>query len=107
MDPNANLAEQLQLALSLVNSDYEDAARLAELVLALHHWIAHGCFLPKAWDRARRDEAQRLVAAGMRMITVSDEREPCDACNGTGFVHGSCCRRCEGSMSRPKKGDEK
>jgi len=33
-----------------------------------------------------------------------DEREPCVACNGTGFVHGECCRRCEGSMSRPKEG---
>jgi RecJ-like exonuclease len=26
-------------------------------------------------------------------------RIPCPTCNGTGFVHNSCCRTCEGTMS--------
>jgi len=57
MDPNANLAEQLQLALSLVNSDYEDAARLAELVLALDAWLNTGGFMPARWEMSGHQEA--------------------------------------------------
>jgi hypothetical protein len=63
MDPNANLAEQLRLASDLLSAgepDMDDALRLAELVEALHGWIAGGGFLPAQWqsraaDRARMD----------------------------------------------------
>jgi hypothetical protein len=59
MDPNANLAEQLELARriqkTLDRSSYvpvpAQAARLAELVLALDEWITHGGFLPERWRR--------------------------------------------------------
>ena len=58
MDPNANLDEQLKLASRIVYlHDHEkvmsdaDAARLAELVIALHGWIHTGGFLPAAWER--------------------------------------------------------
>ena len=53
MDPNANLAEQLQIARRiLADSDQEpewdltDAERLAELVIALDDWIRTGGFPP-------------------------------------------------------------
>jgi hypothetical protein len=58
MDPNANRAEQLRLASRLVESfDNErpiredDAARLAELVIALDEWISGEGFPPDAWAR--------------------------------------------------------
>lgn len=63
MDPNANLKEQLQLAVALVEIDPEemevtdlfkaagDAQRLAELVLALDGWLNGGGFFPKQWQR--------------------------------------------------------
>ena len=53
MDPDANLAEQLQLAKKMQELDdadspvsQDDAQRLAELVIALHDWIAAGGFWP-------------------------------------------------------------
>ena len=61
MDPDANLKEQLELALSMINENIDDhtasdtanlAARgqkLAELVLALDGWIRHRGFKPKRW----------------------------------------------------------
>lgn len=64
MDPNANLAEQLELARQsqAINDAGGDeltedqelelvaiATRLAELVLALNEWIARGGFLPAVW----------------------------------------------------------
>lgn len=61
MDPNANLKEQLILARRIVaNSDDEtsyvnsmDAARLAELVIALDEWLRVGGFLPDVWSKGR------------------------------------------------------
>lgn len=61
MDPNENLTEQLSLAQGLVDIDPDnmdtrvgfdllsDAARLAELVIALDRWIRQGGFRPTAW----------------------------------------------------------
>lgn len=54
MDPTANLAEQLELALTIVNHEDGDNAkwngeRLAELVLDLNEWISKGGFLPAQW----------------------------------------------------------
>lgn len=50
MDPNANLKEQLELASKLVEANNtEDAARLAELVIALSKWLCNGGFLPEQW----------------------------------------------------------
>jgi len=60
MDPNANLAEQLEIACRLLGtdcldkSDLPDAVRLAELVLALDEWIGQGGFLPSHWAHPRR-----------------------------------------------------
>jgi hypothetical protein len=59
MDPDANLAEQLDLARRiqriLDTSAYApvpaQAARFAELVLALDEWIVRGGFLPRRWRR--------------------------------------------------------
>ena len=58
MDPDANLAEQLRLSARLifqVETDKplgeSDVSRLAELVLALHEWIANGGFPPRAWRK--------------------------------------------------------
>lgn len=60
MDPNANLTEQIQLAKAIIKqwdaerSDKDqdilhDAARLAELVLALDEGLRKGGCLPSAW----------------------------------------------------------
>lgn len=57
MDPDANLREQLELAERLNDENgygpgedmSADAARLAELVLALDGWIRRGGFLPERW----------------------------------------------------------
>jgi hypothetical protein len=53
MDPDTNLAEQLELAQSMIDgeADSDDCERLAELVLALHEWIQRGGAMPEAWDR--------------------------------------------------------
>ena len=58
MDPNVNLAEQLKLATSLVDTANGDeslyrhnAFRLAELVLALDEWISRAGALPKRWKK--------------------------------------------------------
>lgn len=63
MDPTANLAEQREIAAritlavdtadpSTINPvDPDDAARLAELVMALDEWMSRGGFLPAAWQR--------------------------------------------------------
>jgi hypothetical protein len=63
MDPNATLEEMLRLATDIQGQednapedaenfiDSTDAARLAELVISLDHWIQNGGFLPKDWRR--------------------------------------------------------
>ncbi len=59
MDPTANLKEQLELAKSFANGkehDTDDAARLAELVLALHQWMVRGGALPAQWYSAPRNK---------------------------------------------------
>lgn len=64
MDPNANLAEQRELAAKLLDDSlppkYEelsdvadDARRLAELVQALDEWLSDRGFRPAAWKNAR------------------------------------------------------
>lgn len=53
MDPNAALAEMLELIATLVESDDTEAARLAELVEGLHGWMAGGGFLPTEWTTNR------------------------------------------------------
>ena len=62
MDPDENLKEQLALS-KRIEKWFErggeehaaqigdDAARLAELVLALDEWIRRGGFLPRAWKK--------------------------------------------------------
>lgn len=63
MDPTANLTEQLTLARRMIADydnpngngiDQDDAARLAELVVALDAWIRRGGFLPEPWSANRR-----------------------------------------------------
>lgn len=53
MDPEANLEEQLTLALKIINRgdelDHEDADRLAELVLAMNDWLVGGGAKPQIW----------------------------------------------------------
>lgn len=62
MDPNANLKEQLDLTKRILEADpdshgviHDDAARLAELVEALHEWLVGGGFLPADWHNGRRE----------------------------------------------------
>lgn len=50
MDPDAALEELLTLCHAMLNSRNENCARVAELVLALHHWIQQGGFLPINWQ---------------------------------------------------------
>jgi hypothetical protein len=58
VDPDANLAEQLSLARQMLDAygdeagngiDQDDAARLADLVLALDEWLRNGGFQPGVW----------------------------------------------------------
>ena len=69
MDPDANLAEQMKLASSIIamideyadeygaipddikDAIVDDANRLAELVQALGGWVSRGGFLPAAYRR--------------------------------------------------------
>lgn len=55
MDPDVNLAEQLEIANLFVICDHdgclcpEKFEIMGELVLALHEWMSHGGFAPLAW----------------------------------------------------------
>lgn len=55
MDPEKNLEQQVNMAatiLRLVDGDLDvtvEAARLAELVLAMNDWISRGGVIPKRW----------------------------------------------------------
>lgn len=57
MDPDENLAEQRELAASLLDTDDDDIVdeadvfRLAELVLALDEWLTKGGEKPRVWKR--------------------------------------------------------
>ena len=59
MDPNANLAEQIELALAITRrdigcmteADADNADNLAELVLVLNDWIKQGGCLPERWTK--------------------------------------------------------
>jgi hypothetical protein len=52
--------------------------------------------------------AKDFLEAGPLGFTVNvEERTPCPTCEGKGFINGSCCRKCEGSMSINKEGFEK
>lgn len=66
MNPNANLAAQLDLAYQLISGRptspadprtvddvLDDAAALAELVIDLNHWMLLGRALPGPWARGR------------------------------------------------------
>lgn len=58
MDPNQNLKMQLKLAQEILQYDstistpllLSHGEQLAELVLAMHKWIAEGGFLPIDWS---------------------------------------------------------
>ena len=61
MDPDVNLAEQRALAAGILRDfdadqpvDATDAARLAELVLALDRWLAGGGFPPCRWKKRKK-----------------------------------------------------
>lgn len=56
MDPETNLAEQLDIANDIANCEADDCAecahdatRLAELVIALDGWLSKGGFKPRSW----------------------------------------------------------
>jgi hypothetical protein len=55
MDPNENLKQQLELARLLITDDvsidsyFDRAEHLADLVLSLHDWINKGGALPDVW----------------------------------------------------------
>ena len=58
MDPDAALAEMLDLARTDQSEFNDDIHRLAELTLALHGWLEKGGHLPAAWVLARTRIAQ-------------------------------------------------
>lgn len=72
MDPEANLLEQRELAARIVKAydggapvDIDDAARLAELVIALDAWLCKGGFKPATWEDRRTPMREFLyVCAG-------------------------------------------
>ena len=79
MDPTANYAEQLRLAPQLIDTEDPPAViqqrteRLAELVLALNHWMLNGGFPPAQWRAAERDaNVSRIVEAATSHITGDD-----------------------------------
>lgn len=57
MDPDSNLENQIDIANDILNGNVEeedladDAAALAELVVALDEWLRRGGALPSSWDR--------------------------------------------------------
>lgn len=60
MDPDSNLAEQLEIAQDILKDadkgraiSEDDAVRLAELVEGLDDWLRGRGFLPKRWSRGR------------------------------------------------------
>lgn len=57
MDPDANLAEQLDSARRILSGEYANldfhAERLAELVIALDEWIRGGGFVPSRWTEGQ------------------------------------------------------
>jgi len=61
MDPDANLEESMELARKLLSPSpmgsgdiYDDAMRLAELVLAMDKWISREGFLPRRWNNRKQ-----------------------------------------------------
>ncbi|AER49399.1 hypothetical protein STINGER_85 [Mycobacterium phage Stinger] len=53
MDPDAALAEALDLARGDLAEYGDEVHRLAEVFLALDSWLQGGGFLPAAWDVGR------------------------------------------------------
>ena len=54
MDATANLAEQIDIARRIYEQgDFDDAERLAELVLELNQWLHDGGSLPSPWHARR------------------------------------------------------
>lgn len=47
MDPDANMAEQREIAAAILIGQPADVERLAELVLALDKWLGNGGYPPK------------------------------------------------------------
>jgi hypothetical protein len=74
MDPNTNLDTQLRLARQLLarESTPEDAADLAEHMLALHEWITSGGFLPKTWQEGRPDKGAKLKVWAVYISTMAE-----------------------------------
>lgn len=53
MDPNANLSQQLEVAMRIlydIETDPQDAERLADLVMDLHEWLLKGGAKPALWS---------------------------------------------------------
>ena len=53
MDPDAALAEALDLARCDLAEYGDEVHRLAELFLGLHDFLSSGGFLPAAWNAGR------------------------------------------------------
>jgi hypothetical protein len=64
--PDANLEQQLQLAIRIVETGESngEAYRLAELVLALDEWLLKGGFRPARWATRRASRSLPEVAEG-------------------------------------------
>lgn len=82
MDPDANLTEALDLAGEILRnagdrgySPHSAAERLAELVEALHGWIAGGGALPKVWAEVRDSELRAHRDALLALRTWMEDAD--------------------------------
>lgn len=56
--------------------------------------------LGESWFKQAPQRARRYFTMYIEEWRKQHQpRTSCPDCNGTGFVHGTCCRKCEGSMS--------
>jgi len=82
MDPNENLCEMRALAKHMMevvdgNATLDEATpfRLADLVLAMDHWISQGGGLPQDW-RCERASTQTRYVGDRRMGTCTPCKGP-------------------------------
>jgi hypothetical protein len=55
MDPNENLREQRRIIAEILDGNFTNAQRLAQLVDVLDEWICKGGDLPDSWQVADGD----------------------------------------------------
>ncbi|AKF14350.1 hypothetical protein SEA_VINCENZO_88 [Mycobacterium phage Vincenzo] len=95
MDPDAALAEMLDIARTDQSEYHDDIHRLCELVLGLHGFLSSGGFLPAAWAASRPDQAPTVTNGPAQLNALLPDHLviPAD-------------QRCAGSRTRPRDTDD-